>query len=190
VTPDRPQDVTAAEAVTVVVGRVGRAHGIRGEVAVEVRTDDPDDRLAAGAVVSTEPSHLGPLAVAAARWHAGRLLLSFVGIEDRTAAEALRGAVLLADVTARQRPSDPDEYYDHELVGLTVEDLDSTVLGAVAEVVHLPGQDLLAVRGPGEAEFLVPFVAALVPTVDLEQRRVVVDLPAGLRDDTIEAGDG
>jgi 16S rRNA processing protein RimM len=187
---DRPQDVTAAEAVTVVVGRVGRAHGLRGEVAVEVRTDDPDARFAPGAVLATEPPPVGPLVVAATRWHAGRLLLSFAGVEDRSAAETLRGAVLLVEVSAPQRPSDPDEYYDHQLVGLTVEDLDGTALGTVTEVVHLPAQDLLAVRGSDRVEFLVPFVAALVPVVDLDNSRVVVDLPAGLRPVNVDAGDG
>jgi 16S rRNA processing protein RimM len=121
--------------------------------------------------------------VTASRWHGGRLLLSFAGITSRDAAEALRGAVLLVEVPAQRRPSDPDEFYDHQLVGATVVDLDGLVLGDVAEVVHLPGQVLLAVRPHEGATFLVPFVAALVPEVDVAARRVVVDLPAGLREE-------
>lgn len=155
-------------------------------MAVEVRTDDPDVRFAPGAVLRTEPAHVGPLTVAATRWHAGRLVVSFTGIEDRTAAERLRGVVLVVEVPARQRPADPDEYYDHQLIGLTVQDADGTVLGTVTEVVHLPGQDLLAVHGPDDAELLVPFVAALVPWVDLDQRRVVVDLPPGLANGSMD----
>ena len=166
-----------------VVGRIGRVHGIRGEVSVDVRTDDPDARFAPGAVVHTEPTQLGPLTVTAARWHGGRLLLCFAGVTSRDAAEALGGTVLVVEVPAQQGPGEPDEYYDHQLVGSTVVDIDGAVLGEVDEVVHLPGQDLLAVRPPAGAEFLVPFVAALVPDVDVASRRVIVDLPAGLRDE-------
>lgn len=182
-TPKRPQDVASAQAVSVVVGRIGRAHGIRGEVTVDVRTDDPDGRFAAGCVLPTEPAQRGPLTVRAAHWHSGRLLVSFAGVATRDAAEALRGTVLLSDVPVQQRPTEPDEYYDHQLVGATVVDLDGEALGVVGEVVHLPGQDLLAVRPAEGAEFLVPFVAALVPEVDVSAQRIVVDLPAGLRDE-------
>ena len=128
--------------------------------------------------------------------------MAFAGGCDRDAAEALRGTLLLADIPAQQRPTEPNEYYDHQLVGSTVVDLDGVVLGVVGEVVHLPGQDLLAVRPTERAEgsdsgvhggsapageFLVPFVAALVPDVDVAARRVVVDLPPGLRDDSSES---
>jgi 16S rRNA processing protein RimM len=184
--PGHPEDVSGTEAVTVVVGRIGRAHGIRGEVTVEVRTDEPDVRFAVGTAVRTEPVQRGPLTVTASHWHSGRLLMSFAGVATRDAAEALRGTLLLADIPAQQRPTEPDEYYDHQLVGSTVVDLDGAELGVVGEVVHLPGQDLLAVRPTEGAEFLVPFVAALVPDVDLAGRRVVVDLPPGLRDDSSE----
>lgn len=168
--------------MTVVVGRIGRAHGIRGEVRVDVRTDEPDERFAPHAVLRTEPEHLGPLTVSAARWQSGRLLVSFAGIATRDAAEALQGAVLVTNVPAKQRPNAPDEYYDHQLVGSTVVDQGGAVLGIVGEVVHLPGQDLLAVQPAEGPEFLVPFVAALVPEVDAAARRLVVDLPAGLRE--------
>jgi 16S rRNA processing protein RimM len=166
--------------VPVVVGRIGRAHGIRGEVSVDVRSDDPEARFAPDAVLRTEPAHLGPLTVTASRWHGGRLLLSFAGITSRDAAEALRGALLVVEVPAQQRPADPDEYYDHQLVGAAVIDTDGAMLGTVVNVVHLPGQDLLAVRSPDDAEYFVPFVSALVPEVRLADRRIVVDLPPGL----------
>jgi 16S rRNA processing protein RimM len=178
-----PEDGAGAQAVSVVVGRIGRAHGIRGELTVEVRTDDPDERFAAGSALRNEPEQRGPLTVSSAHWHSGRLLVSFAGVRSRDAAQALRGTVLLVEVPAQQQPDGPDEYYDHQLVGSTVVDIDGTVLGEVGEVVHLPGQDLLAVRPAEGAQFLVPFVTALVPEVDVAARRVIVDLPAGLRDE-------
>ena len=168
----------------VVVGRVGRPHGTHGEVTVEVRTDDPDRRFAAGTVLPTEPAHAGPLTVAALRSSGGRLLVHFEGVPDRTAAEALRGTLLLVDVDPDERPEDPEEFYDHQLVGLAVVTVDGSPVGEVADVLHLPGQDVLVVRpGGADREVLVPFVAALVPEVDLAARRVVVDPPPGLLDE-------
>lgn len=166
----------------VVVGRIGRAHGLRGEVAVEPRTDDPQTRLGAGAQLHTEPAAVGPVTVASARWHSGRLLVRFTGVPDRSAAEALRGVRLYADVDPQDRPGDPDEYYDHQLAGLLAVTTDDTPVGEITEVVHLPGQDLLAVRAPGGREILVPFVAQIVPDVDLGAGRVVIDPPDGLLD--------
>ncbi len=165
-----------------VVGRLGRPHGIRGELTVEVRTDEPDLRLAAGSVLATDPAAAGPLTVTAARWHSGRLLLAFAGVADRTGAEALRGVLLQADIDPARVPEDPAEYYDRQLVGLPVVLADGTAVGELAEVVHLPGQDLLAVRRPGRAEALVPFVAGFVPTVDLAGGRIVIAPPPGLLD--------
>lgn len=168
--------------ITVVVGRIGRAHGIRGEVAVEPRTDDPDERLGIGAELHTEPEAAGPLTISSARWHGARLLVRFTGIVDRTAAEGLRGVRLLADVHPDERPGDPEEFYDHQLTGLRAVMDDDAPVGEVTEVVHLPGHDLLAVRTPDGREILVPFVAQIVPEVDLAAGRVVLDPPAGLLD--------
>lgn len=165
----------------VVVGRVGRAHGLRGEVTVEPRTDEPDVHFAAGSVLHTDPAAAGPLTVAAVRWHAGRPLLTFAGVGDRTAAEGLRGVLLEAERDPAERPDDPDEFYDHQLVGLSVHALpDRARVGEVTEVVHLPAQDLLAVRLDGGGEALVPFVSAIVPEVDLAARTLLVDPPGGL----------
>ncbi len=163
-----------------VVGRVGRAHGIRGEVTVEVRTDDPERRLGPGAVLATDPPERGPLTVATGKVHSGRLLLRFEGVADRTGAEALRGTLLVADVDPDERPEDPEDFYDHQLEDLAVELRDGTPLGRVEEMLHLPGQDVVLVRRPDGAELLVPFVAALVPEVDLDGQRMVVDPPPGL----------
>lgn len=166
----------------VTVGRIGRAHGIRGEVSVDVRTDSPEVRFADGAQLSTEPAAAGPLTVASSRWHSGRLLVLFDGVGERDAAEGLRGVRLLADVADDEQSADPDEYFDHRLVGLEVVTTGGAAVGAVTEVLHFPGQDLLAVRREGAAEVLVPFVAQIVPEIDLAGRRIVIDPPVGLID--------
>jgi len=165
------------------VGRIIRPHGVRGELAVEVRTDDPGERLAAGAVLATEPAAVGPLTVARTRWHSGRLLVKFENIEDRNAAAELRGALLLVDSADLEDPHDPDEFRDHQLIGLTVIADDEDV-GTVADVLHY-GQDLLVVAGGGKragAEIMVPFVSAIVTDVDLAAGVLRIDPPVGLLD--------
>lgn len=166
----------------VTVGRIGRAHGIRGEVSVDVRTDSPDERFAEGMVLPTEPAAVGPLTVRRVRWHSGRLLVTFDGLADRTAAEALRGTYLLAEIADDESPDDPDEFYDHQLVGLRMVTVHGTEVGTVREVIHTPAQDLLAVERDGGGEALVPFVAEIVPEVDVAASRVLVDPPKGLLD--------
>lgn len=163
-----------------VVGRIGRAHGLTGEVAVEVRTDEPEVRFAPGQVLS---GPLGPLTVAKRRWHSGRLLVSFEGVSDRNGAEALHGTELAVEVDASQLPDEPDAFYDHQLVGLRVEFPDGTFAGQVTSVLHLPSQDVLAVATPGDREVLVPFVSEIVPHVDLSAGRIVVAPPGGLFDE-------
>lgn len=165
----------------VVVGRIGRPHGIRGEVTVETRTDEPDERFAPGAVLSVD-APVSELVVDRAHWHSGRLLVSFRGSVDRNDAEALRGLLLHVERDAAEVPDDPEEYYDSSLMGCTVELVDGSGVGTVAEVVHLPSQDLLSVRTPDDRDVLVPFVAAMVPVVDLPARRIVIDPPPGLLD--------
>lgn len=171
----------------VVVGRIGRPHGIRGEVSVEVRTDDPEGRFAVGRDLRTDPPNVGPLTIAAAKVHSGRLLLVFDGYSDRGAVEQLRDTLLLADVGPDERPEDPDEFFDSQLIGLHVRTVDGTEVGTVAEMLHLPAQDLLAVDRAEGGEVLIPFVAELVPSVDLENGVVLVDPPQGLLDDIGEA---
>lgn len=165
-----------------VVGRLGRAHGLAGDVAVDVRTDEPDRRFAPGTVLHTDPEADGPLTVASSRTQGGRLLVRFVGISDRAAAEALRGALLVVDVDPDERPEDEEEWYDFQLVGLRALDQHGGLLGEVTQVVHLPSQDLLALRTTDGREALVPFVAAIVPVVDVAGGRVVLDPPPGLLD--------
>jgi 16S rRNA processing protein RimM len=163
------------------VGRVGRAHGVRGEVSVEVRTDDPDARFAPGASLVTDPRHVGPLTVESVRPHAGRLLVRFAGCGDRTAAETLRGVLLLVDSAAIPPTGDPDEFHDHELIGLAAVTAGGAEVGEVVDVEH-PGQDLLVVRRTGGGDVLVPFVSAIVVDVDPAAGRVIIDPPPGLLD--------
>jgi 16S rRNA processing protein RimM len=165
--------------VRLVVGRVGRAHGIRGDVAVDVRTDEPEMRFAPGARLETDPPDRGPLTVAETREHSGRLLVRFAGVADRTAAEALSGVLLVADSSSSSPLADPEEFWDHDLLGLTAVTPGGERIGEVADVLHPPGGDLLVVRR-GEAEVLVPFVAAIVPAVDVAAGQLVVDPPEGL----------
>ena len=170
-----------------VVGRIAKAHGVHGEVAVEVRTDDVERRFAVGAVLETEPPERGPLAVRAVRPHSGRLLVHFDAVDDRFAADALRGTMLVVDSATSPPTDDPEEFWDHDLVGLAVVDTAGTRIGELVEVVHLPTQDLLVVRrdgGDSAGEVLVPFVAEIVPEVDIGGGRIVVDPPPGLLDDT------
>ena len=166
---------------TVVVGRIGRPHGVRGEVTVEVRTDDPELRFVPGAVLRTDPADRGPVTVTRAHWHGTTLLLSLEGVDSREAAEAVRNTELLVDVADLPEIEDPDSFYDHQLVGLAVRLTDGSVLGEVSAVRH-EAQDLLVVRRRGAGDVLVPFVAAIVPTVDLAGGFVVVDPPEGLLD--------
>jgi 16S rRNA processing protein RimM len=173
------------ETIEVVVGRIGKPHGVRGEVTLDVRTDEPDRRFAPGAVLRAEAprgsaSSLTALTVARARWHQTTLLVTFEELADRNAAEAARGIVLHATIPADETPEDPDEFYDHQLVGLAAYDVEGGLLGEVSALVHGGAQDLLVIRTPERREALVPFVKALVPEVDLAAGRVVVADRPGL----------
>lgn len=165
--------------VELVVGRIARAHGIQGEVSVEVRTDAAEMRFAPGVQLDTNPPRSVPLTVVRSRWHSGRLLVVFEGVADRTAAEALRGTLLTVD-SSTSPETDDDEFWDHDLVGLDAVLVSGDALGVVEDVLHPPGAPLLVVRRPDGAEALVPFVTDIVPTVDIVGRRVVVDPPEGL----------
>jgi 16S rRNA processing protein RimM len=167
-----------------VVGRIGRPHGLKGEVSVEPRTDEPGRRFAAGARLGTERNRPGTeagrtLTVRSHRWHSGRLLVTFDEIADRDAAEEARGTLLVVPIDPGETPDDPEEFYDHQLVGLAVEDAAGAPLGTVTAVEHTGGQDLLHIEVDGE-DLLFPFVAALVPVVDVPGGRIVVDDRPGL----------
>jgi 16S rRNA processing protein RimM len=162
-----------------VVGRIARAHGLRGEVALEVRTDSPEIRFAPGAVVRTQTGNR-LLTVTSSRPHSGRLLVTFDEVTDRTAADMLRGLLLVIDSDDAPPLDDPDEFYDHQLVGLRAELADGALIGVVAEVLHLPGGETLAVTRPDGREVLIPFVVSIVPTVDVVGGRLLVTPPEGL----------
>jgi len=220
-----------------VVGRITRPHGVRGEVSVEVRTDEPDRRFAVGRVLATDPVAAGPLTVESARWLSGRLLIQFAGVTDRNGADDLRGIWLTLDSAEAGPSDDPDEFHDAELIGLAVVTTSGEPVGRVTDVRHF-GQDLLVIepgpagssaeplagpgraspdqaspgqagpdqagpglagparpgRGPGgpalaargrargapDGELLIPFVAAIVPEVDVAAGRLVIDPPPGL----------
>jgi len=167
--------------VLLVVGRVGRAHGLRGEVTIEVRTDSPEIRFADGSVLVTDPASVGPLTVVHAKNHSGRLLITFVGFDDRNKAESLRNTLLLADIDPDE-VGEEDEYYDFQLIGLPVHLQAGTVIGAVTDVIHLPAQDLLAFSYQ-EREVLIPFIHQFVPGVDIKGKKIVISPPPGLIDE-------
>lgn len=168
------------ETVEVNIGIVGRAHGIRGDVSIDVRTDEVARRFVPGAMLRTRSGM--QLVIGTTKWHQGRLLVGFEGYHDRTTAETLRGEVLMVDVPADELPSESDEYFDRQLIGLNVLRADGTAAGVVAAVHHFPAQDLLVVRTPTE-ERLVPFVRALVPEVDLEAGHLRLADVEGLLED-------
>lgn len=162
-----------------VVARVGAPHGLKGMVRLDVRTEDPAGRLAPGTILTTDPADRGPLTVAAATQRQGAWYVRFAEVPDRTAAEALRGTTLLVTVDAEE-DDEEDAWYPHQLVGLVVEDTTGRRLGTVAGVEHLPAQDALVVTEDGGERTLVPFVAEIVPVVDVAGGRVVLDPPRGL----------
>lgn len=176
------------------VGRIGRAHGVRGDVLVAVRTDEPDARFAPGRVLATDPVGVGPLTVERSRWHSGRLVVGFAGVHDRDAAEALNGVRLVIDSAELEPSADPDEFHDHELIGMAAVGVDGAKLGMVTDVLHGPAGELLVVDttnaggAPDTAggglgtggELLVPFVRDIVVAVERAGGRVVVDPPPGL----------
>jgi 16S rRNA processing protein RimM len=170
----------------VVVGRISRSHGVRGEVSVEIRTDEPETRFTVGAQLQADGRHPRRLTIRAVRPHSARLLVTFDEVGDRTQAESLRGATLSAEIDPDQRPDDPQEFYDRQLVGLQVQSAEGSAAGEAAGevvgVVHLPLQELLNVRRADGREVLIPFVAELVPEVDLGAGTVLIADRPGLLD--------
>jgi 16S rRNA processing protein RimM len=163
-----------------VVGQIVRPHGIRGEVVIEVTTDDPGARFVAGSVLSTDPASAGPLHLESVRPHQGRLIAAFDGVLDRTGADALRGVKICVESAELTPPEDPDEFHDYQLIGLAAVDPDGKPLGELVAVEHGPAADLLVLRRPDGHRALIPFVAAIVPAVDLAAGRVVLNPPEGL----------
>jgi 16S rRNA processing protein RimM len=145
-----------------------------------VTTDEPGTRYVAGSALSTDPASAGPLTIESVRPHQGRLIIAFEGVLDRGGADALRGVKLCVESADLPPPEDPDEFHDFQLVGLAAVDLSGAPLGEVTGVAHGPGADLLVLRRTDGGRALVPFVKAIVPTVDIEAGRVVLTPPEGL----------
>ncbi|NNG39727.1 ribosome maturation factor RimM [Flexivirga sp. ID2601S] len=170
----------------VVVARIGKPHGLKGEVTVRLHTDAPAERFAVGESFRTEPADAGPLTLRTHRVHNGIHLLSFEEALDRTAAEALRGTQLLAPADADE---DDDAWYADDLVGLEAEDPAGGHIGTVTALHDRPAQDLLELRLEDGATGLVPFVEQIVPVVDVDGGRIVIDAPPGLLPTPDSAGE-
>jgi 16S rRNA processing protein RimM len=156
------------------VGRIGRAHGIGGEATIEVRTDEPQLRFAIGARVQTDTR--GDLTITSHRLHNGTLLLGFAGVTDRNGVEALRDTLLYADVDITEQ-SAPNEYHVMQLIGCQAFLESGELFGELTDVLNLPGQDVLSIATVA-GEVLVPFVQQLVPHVDVVARKVIVIPPS------------
>ncbi|MET3773359.1 ribosome maturation factor RimM [Arthrobacter nitrophenolicus] len=160
------------------VARIGKPHGIRGEVTVQVLTDAPEDRFIPGTEFVVEPASSGPLTVSSARWNKDILLLGFEEIADRNQAETLRGAKLFIE-TADLDEDDDEGWYEHELVGLEAR-VGDQVVGKVTALNTAPAQDLLMVTTPEGGEILVPFVEQIVPEVNIGEGYILLTPPDGL----------
>jgi 16S rRNA processing protein RimM len=171
------------------VGRLVKAHGLKGALKLELYTDDPAGRFAPGAtftlqVPESSAWHGKTLTVREFRWMNTHPVAFFEGVDDRDAAEGLVKAILWIDADASAQPAEDDAWYDHQLVGLDVV-RDGATVGTIIRVEHLPSQDLLIVKA-GEDEIMVPFVAAIVPEVDVQAGRVTVTPPPGLFEELAE----
>lgn len=160
------------------VAIVGAAHGLKGEVKLDVRTDDPERRLAVGAALETDPADMGPVTIASRREYKGAQYVRFAEYSDRTGAESLRGVKLV--IESDEDEAEEDAWFPHELQGLEALDPEGYELGVVVGLEPMPAQDLLVVREPDGILTRVPFVKEIVIEVDLEDHCVVIDAPAGL----------
>ncbi len=210
--PPRRRSDSDSDFRHVVVGRLGRPHGVRGDIHVVAHSDVLDERLAPGSTVDSVPPEQWkswadrsetdlerlivevstPLTVESLRWHSGRCIVRFTSIADRDGLEAVRGRLLVRRVTASESPADPDEFFDWQLVGLTVRAIadpsqpatEAEEWAIVTSVWHGPVQDVLVLTDSAGTEVLVPFVNELVPTVDLDAGWLMCDRPAEVRDES------
>ncbi len=166
----------------VVVGRLGRPHGVHGEISVEVRTDDPENRFAIGAKITVKENNK-KLTVASTRWHLSRLLIKFEEIQDRTQVDAVRGKLLVVEVDPNEATLGNNQFYEFQLIDLEVFNTNNEKLGVVKEVLPGSAQALIVVKTLDNKEVMVPFVNQLVPEVDIKNKRVVMNPPSGLFDE-------
>jgi 16S rRNA processing protein RimM len=173
------------------VGRLTKAHGLKGGLKIELYTDDPDRRFTPGAAFSLQVPDSSPwsgksLILGELRWYNSHPVAFFEDVPDRTVAETLVKAILWIDQDDDETTGEDDAWYDHQLVGLRVL-RDGVEVGTVARVDHMPAQDLLAIDTPSRGEVLVPFVSAIVPSVDIAAGTVTVTPPTGLFEDPVDA---
>ncbi len=166
----------------VVVGRLGRPHGVHGEISVEVRTDDPENRFAIGAKITVKENNK-KLTVASTRWHLSKLLIKFEEIQDRTQVDAVRGKLLVVEVDPNEATLGNNQFYEFQLIDLEVFNTNNEKLGVVKEVLPGSAQALIVVKTLDNKEVMVPFVNQLVPEVDIKNKRVVMNPPSGLFDE-------
>ena len=160
-----------------VVGRIGRAHGVLGEATIEVQTDDPDIRFQVGNKLTLDDGR--QLTIRSSRWHNQILLLAFDGVADRNQIEELRDQLISSDVDLGSLA--PGEYHFQQLIGCEVFQQNGELIGAVDEIVKLPGQDLLSVSRSG-AQVLIPMVKQIIIEIDVLAKKIVVNPPEGLLD--------
>jgi 16S rRNA processing protein RimM len=160
-----------------VVGRIGRAHGVLGEATIEVQTDDPDIRFQIGNKLTLDDGK--QLTIRSSRWHNQILLLAFDGVTDRNQIEELRDQLISSDVDLDSLA--PGEYHFQQLIGCEVFQQNGELIGAVDEIVKLPGQDLLSVNRAG-AQVLIPMVKQIIIEIDVLAKKIVVNPPEGLLD--------
>jgi 16S rRNA processing protein RimM len=166
--------------VLLVVARIGRPHGVHGEVSIEVRTDSPEVRFQMGRILQTDPVDFGPLTIESIRDHNGVLLLKFKEITDRTSVENLKDVILLAEVDIDEGNS-KNEFHFQQLINCIAYLPNGTAVGPVIDIVHIPGQDLLVIDYGGR-EIMIPFVAEIVPDVDLKNKKIIISDKEGLLD--------
>jgi len=174
------------------VGRLVKAHGLKGALKLELYTDSPDQRFRAGQELELQVPETSEwfgktVKVAELRFYNQSPVLFLEGIQDRSPAETLVKAILLIETDLEQLPEDPEAWYYHQLVGLTAL-VGEEVVGKVIRVDHLPAQDLLAIE-TSNGEVLVPFVKQIVPSVDIKKGQVVLTPPAGLFEVNLPGGD-
>ena len=160
-----------------VVGRIGRAHGVLGEATIEVQTDDPDIRFQVGNKLTLDNGR--QLTIRSSRWHNQILLLAFDGVADRNQIEELRDQLISSDVDLGSLA--PGEYHFQQLIGCEVFQQNGELIGAVDEIVKLPGQDLLSVSRAG-GQVLIPMVKQIIIEIDVLAKKIVVNPPEGLLD--------
>ena len=178
-----PNVTTDSRKTQLRVGRLTKAHGLKGAIKLELYTDEPEKRFVPGAVFSLQvpadsPWHGKTIELTELRWYNSHPVGFFKGIDDRTAAETIIKAILWVDHDTDQLPEEPDAWYDHQLTGLTVV-RDGVEVGTVSAVEHLPSQDLLVIK-TAQGDVMLPFVKALVPDVDFTAGTMTITPPGGL----------